>query len=138
MLAVISGSMAHLVRKVSTLAKGAIILGHALVGWMYCGALISFGRQFMSMQATLVMHAIGAPLGFALISLLYFKKFSFTSPLHTALLFLGIVIGMDIFVVAMLIEQSFAMFASPLGTWLPLTLIFSVTYLTGASCKYGE
>ncbi len=89
----------------------------------------------MSMQATLVMHAIGAPLGFALISLLYFKKFPFTSPLNTALLFLGIIIGMDILVAAMLIEKSFAMFASPLGTWLPLALIFSVTYLTGAFCK---
>lgn len=89
--------MAHLVTKVNTPAKGAIILGHALVGWMYCGALIGIGRQFMSMHATLVMHAIGAPLGFVLISLLYFKRFAFTSPLQTAFLFLGVVIGMDFF-----------------------------------------
>lgn len=131
-------AMNHLVTKVSTPAKGAIILGHALVGWMYCGALIGIGRQFMSMQATLVMHAIGAPLGFILISLLYFKRFAFTTPLQTAFLFLGVVVGMDIFVAAMLIEKSFTMFASPLGTWLPLTLIFSATYLTGVFCKRGE
>lgn len=131
-------NMDHLVTKVSTPVKSVIILAHALVGWVYCGALISIGRQFMSMQAVLVMHAIGAPLGFVLISLFYFKRFAFTSPLQTAFLFLGVVIGMDIFVVAMFVEKSFAMLASPLGTWLPLTLIFSATYLTGVFCKRGE
>jgi len=90
------------------------------------------------MQATLVMHAIGAPLGFVLISLLYFKKFAFTSPLQTALLFLAVIIGMDVFVVALIIEKSLAMFASPLGTWLPLALIFSATYFTGILCRKGE
>ena len=131
-------NMNHLITKISTPAKGAIILGHALVGWIYCGAIIGIGRQFMSMQATLVMHAIGAPLGFILLSLFYFKRFAFTSPLQTALLFLVVVIGMDVFVVAMLIEKSFTMFSSPLGTWLPFALIFSSTYITGAICKHGE
>jgi hypothetical protein len=90
------------------------------------------------MQTTLVMHAIGTPLGFILISLLYFKKFAFTSQLQTAFIFLAVVIVMDVFVVAMLIEKSFAMFASPLGTWLPLALIFSSTYMTGVICKHEE
>ncbi len=112
-------------------AKGAIIIGHALVGWAYCAGLIGVGRQFMSMDATLIMHAIGAPLGFALIALHYFKRFAFTSPLQTAGLFLGVVIILDVFVVALLIERSLAMFESPVGTWLPLTLIFGATYATG-------
>jgi hypothetical protein len=131
-------NMNHLVTKISPPVKGAIILGHALIGWIYCGALIGIGRQFMSMQATLIMHAIGAPLGFILISLHYFKRFAFTSPLQTACMFLAIVIVMDVFVVAMLIEKSFAMFSSPLGTWLPLALIFSTTYIIGVICKHGE
>ena len=67
-----------------------------------------------------------------------FKKFAFTSPLQTAFIFLAVLIVMDVFVVAMLIEKSFAMFASPLGTWLPLALIFSSTYITGVICKHGE
>jgi len=113
-------------------------MAHALVGWMYCGALIVVGRQFMAMQATLAMHAIGAPVGYIFISLLYFKKFAFTSPLQTALVFLGIAVGMDVFVVAMFIEKSFDMFASFLGTWLPLTLIFCMTYLTGVIYRRGE
>ena len=109
----------------------AIAAGHALVGWAYCAALIGIGSQFMTMQATLIVHAIGAPLGFALVSWLYFAKFGFTRPLHTAGLFLAVVVGLDIFVVALFIEKSFAMFASPLGTWLPLGLIFTATYGVG-------
>ena len=84
-----------------------IVLAHALVGWMYCGTLIGVGRQFMSMYATLIVHAIGAPFGFFLISLFYFKKFSFTNPLQTAIIFVGFAVVMDVFVVAMFIEKSF-------------------------------
>jgi hypothetical protein len=43
------------------------------------------------------------------------------------------VIAMDFFVVAMLINRSFEMFASLLGTWIPFALIFASTYLTGKS-----
>ena len=129
--------MPHLLTRMNLPAKGAIVLGHALVGWMYCGALIAIGRQFLSLQATLIMHAIGALLGYILLSLLYFKKFAFTGPLQTGLLFLGVVMCMDVFVVAMLIEKNFAMFASPLGTWLPFALIFGATYFTGALCQRG-
>jgi len=120
--------------KASPPVKSVIILGHGLAGWMYCGALIGIGRQFLSLRVTLILHAIGAPLGFILISLLYFRKFAFTTPLQTALIFLGVVTALDFFVVALLIEKSFAMFASPLGTWLPLALIFGASYLTGAIC----
>ena len=125
----------RMIREVSTFVKSAIITGHALVGWLYCAALIGIGRQFMSLQATLVLHAIGAPLGFALVSFLYFKRFAFTSPLRTAFLFLGIVIVMDVFVAALLIEKSSAMFGSIVGTWLPFALIFSATSLTGTLTK---
>ena len=52
-------------------------------------------------------------------------------PLVTAFLFVGIVIFMDVFVVALFIEQSLAMFASFIGTWLPFALIFMATYLIG-------
>jgi hypothetical protein len=38
---------------------------------------------------------------------------------------------MDFFIVAMLINKSFEMFTSLLGTWIPFALIFISTYLTG-------
>ena len=125
------------VTEVSKLAKGAIVVGHALVGWAYCGAIIGIGRQFMSMQTTLVVHAVGAPVGFFLLSLLYFRRFAFTTPFQTALIFLAVVAGMDALVVAPFLEKSFAMFASPLGMWLPLALIFCTTHFTGIRCRRG-
>ena len=84
-----------------------------------------------SLQTTLILHAIGGPIGFIVISLFYFKKFGYTSPLQTAIWFIAFVVFMDIFIVALLIEKSFAMFRSVLGTWLPFSLIFLVTYFTG-------
>jgi hypothetical protein len=116
---------------IGRVARAAIILAHALAGWAYCGALIGIGRQLLPMQTTLVIHAIGAPVGFALISLFYFRKFGFTSPIRTALLFLSIVVALDLLLVAPIFEKSFAMFASVLGTWIPFALIFIATLVTG-------
>jgi hypothetical protein len=101
------------------------------VGWALCGAIIAIGRQIFSMPTTLVIHAIGAPLLFAILSFFYFKKFGFTTPMQTAIVFLAIVIGLDLFVVATAFEKSFAMFASVLGTWIPFALIFAATYVAG-------
>jgi hypothetical protein len=113
--------------------KIVIILIHAVVGWGYCGALVGVGRRFLSMETTLVVHAVGAPIGFALLTLLYQRKFAFTGPLQTAVIFLGTVIALDLFLVAPVFEKSFAMFASPLGTWIPFALIFLATYVTSVA-----
>jgi hypothetical protein len=42
-----------------------------------------------------------------------------------------IVIGMDFFVVALLIQRDFAMFRSVLGTWLPFGMIFLSMFIVG-------
>jgi hypothetical protein len=117
--------------KPGVLIKTVVILLHALMGWGYCGALVGIGRQHFAMPTTLVIHAIGAPIGFALISWLYFRKFSYTPPLQTAFIFLAVVMGLDAFIVAPVMEKSYAMFASLLGTWIPFALIFASTYFTG-------
>jgi hypothetical protein len=77
------------------------------------------------------VHAAGAPIGFSLVSLVYFKRFRFTPPLRTAACFLTVVMALDAGVVAPVFEGSYAMFASPLGTWVPFALIFVATYATG-------
>jgi hypothetical protein len=51
--------------------------------------------------------------------------------MQTAAIFIGFVIAVDFFVVAMLILNSLEMFTNPLGTWIPFALNFMVTYLTG-------
>ena len=112
-------------------SKIAIILAHAFVGWALCAATMGIGMAVTSLDNTLIAHAIGAPIFFAVVSLVYFRKFNFTTPLQTALVFIAFVIAMDVFVVAMLINKSFEMFASLLGTWIPFALIFASTYLTG-------
>jgi hypothetical protein len=111
--------------------KFITILIHAFVGWAVCAATMGIGMTATSLQNTLIAHAIGAPIYFALVSLLYFKKFNYTTPLQTAMIFIGFVMVVDFFVVALLINRSLEMFASLLGTWIPFALIFASTYLTG-------
>lgn len=110
--------------------KIAIILVHAFLGWLLCFATIGNGMAVTTLSNALVIHAILAPLFFATISYFYFRRFNFTTPLQTAVIFIGFVMLMDFFVVALLINRSLEMFASLLGTWIPFTLIFLSTYLT--------
>jgi hypothetical protein len=84
-----------------------------------------------SVETALVVHAIGAPIFFTLVSWNYFGRFGYTNPQQTAVTFVSFVILVDFFLVALVIERSFEMFASPLGTWIPFALIFGSTYLTG-------
>ena len=93
--------------------------------------LIGVGRQFLSMDATLIVHAVGAPIGAAALSWAYFRKFGYTSPFVTAGIFVATALVLDVVIVALLIEQSFEMFTSILGVWIPQALIFSATWLTG-------
>lgn len=104
---------------------------HALVGWALCGTIMGIGPTFMSMQTTLIAHAVGAPIIFSAVSLVYFTRFNHTTPIQTALIFVGFVIFMDFFLVALLILKSLEMFSSPIGTWIPFILIVTSTYLTG-------
>jgi hypothetical protein len=108
-----------------------IVLIHTLFGWILCGAIIGIGFQLTSEQNTLIIHAIGAPIIFGLLSWNYFSRFAYTSPLQTAFIFLAFAVGMDFFVVSILIKKDFSMFASVLGTWIPFLFIFLSTYFVG-------
>jgi len=107
------------------------VLAHAFVGWALCAATMGIGMATTSINNALIIHAIGAPIFFMIISLIYFKKFNYTTPLRTATIFVSFVIIVDFFIVALLINKSLDMFASLLGTWIPFVLIFTLTYLTG-------
>ena len=108
-----------------------IIASLGLLGWALCGAIMFIGMSLMSIETTLIVHAIGAPVIFFLITRLYFKRFRFTTPIQTAALFLLIVVFMDFFLVALVINKSMEMFQSLLGTWIPFALIFLSSYFTG-------
>ena len=111
--------------------KVIVILVHAFVGWVLCAAVINIGMAVLPLETTLIIHAIAAPIIFAALSWIYFSKFKYTAPLHTAIAFVAVVMLMDFFVVALLIERSFDMFRSAIGTWIPFALIFLSTYLMG-------
>jgi hypothetical protein len=111
--------------------KILIVLAHAFVGWAFCTASMVIGMATMSINSALIVHAVAAPIIFTIVSLVYFNKFNYTSPVYTGLIFVSFVILVDFFVVALLINRSLEMFASPLGTWIPFALIFLSTYVTG-------
>lgn len=109
----------------------SIVLGFALVAQLLCWAIMVIGQMVTSIENTLIAHAIGAPIIAIVVSSIYYKKFNYTTPLQTAIVFISVVIAMDVFIVALLIEKSFEMFTSPIGTWIPISSIFLATYLTG-------
>ena len=57
--------------------KILIILAHAFVGWALCTATMVIGMATMSIDSALIVHAIGAPIFFTVISLVYFNKFKY-------------------------------------------------------------
>jgi protein-S-isoprenylcysteine O-methyltransferase Ste14 len=105
------------------------LLGHAVVGWVVCGATIGLGRQLMSMSATLIVHAVVAPVAFGLLTWRYVRRVPEASPLATSMTVLAVVVGLDGLVVAPLIERSYAMFGSVLGTWVPFASIALSSYV---------
>lgn len=108
-----------------------VILSLGLLGWALCGAIMFVGMEVTSLETTLIVHAIGAPVIFSVISWFYFTKLDYTSPIWTAAVFTVTVMFMDFFLVALVINRSLEMFQSLLGTWIPFALIFLSTYLTG-------
>ena len=111
--------------------KSLIIFAHMFIGWAICGAIMGIGMSLMPTGKILIIHAVAAPIIFGLISLVYFKKFAYTTPLKTAIIFTVFIMAMDFFLVALVINKSLAMFASILGTWIPFALIFFSTYFVG-------
>ena len=115
--------------------KIIIILISALIGWALCGAIMFIGLDRIPIQTLLIIHAIGAFFIFGITSFIYHKKFNYTPPLTTAVIFTAFVILMDFFVVSLLIEKNLDMFKDPMGTWVVFLIIFIATYLAGKLAK---
>ena len=67
--------------------KIGTILIHAFIGWALCAATMGVGMATLTLQNALIVHAIGAPIYFTIISWVYFKNYHHTSPLNTGLIF---------------------------------------------------
>jgi hypothetical protein len=121
-----------------SLRKILILLIHAFIVWVLCGMTIAIGRSITSIELTLIIHLIAAPVYACIVSLVYYRKFNFTSPIQTAFIFLLFVIIMDAGLVAPVFEKSYGMFKSLIGTWIPFTLIFLSAYISGLLIKRKE
>ena len=108
-----------------------IFISLALLGWAYCGTIMGLGQQFIPMKTLLIIHVIAAPIGFGLLATFYFRRYPSASALFTACFWTGFIILADAILVAGLMIKSFDMFTSPIGTWIPFTLIFCTTYFIG-------
>lgn len=60
----------------SGLRHAAVIVGLALVGWALRAATMGIGTALVGLHVALVVHAVAAPIIFAAISLVYFKRFA--------------------------------------------------------------
>ncbi len=83
------------------------------------------------MQTTLWVHAFVAPIAFGLLTAHHFRRFPAASPVTTALAMVGLVVALDALLVAPVLERSWAMFRSILGTWVPFASIGAASYLAG-------
>lgn len=108
---------------------GVVLFG--VIGQMGCWGLMIGGQAVTTLENALIIHAVGAPIVFALVSFVYFTILNYTIPVLTAIIFVAVVVLMDFFIVSLLINKNFDMFRSLIGTWIPFALIFLSTYLTG-------
>jgi hypothetical protein len=107
------------------------MLPYAFVGWMLCGAIVGIGREITTIENTLIIHLIGAPIIFAVLTKIYYIKNNTLSSLQLAIYMLSFVILMDFFVVSLMIEKNFDMFKSPIGTWIPFIFMFLAIFFVG-------
>ena len=118
--------------------KYIILLLYAFTGWGFCATIMGIGPELTSMENTLIIHLLAGPSGFGFLSAVYHRKFRYTRPIITAVVFLLFVILMDFFLVGLIILKNLDMFTSIIGTWSPFILIFITTYIAGIIADKGN
>jgi menaquinone-dependent protoporphyrinogen oxidase len=107
------------------------LFAYGVAGWAACAALM-MGLLALTRAGTAVaVHAVAAPIIFALIAQRYFRVRGARAPFVVAGAFTAIIAALDLGLVAGIAQRSLAMPKSIVGFWLPLTLIFAVTWAIG-------
>ncbi len=105
----------------------------ALVLWGACGGVIAVGRRLWSIDTTLRVHLVVAPVLAFLVAVAHKELAPGFDPLLRAAAITVVVVLLDALVVAPLFERSYAMFRSFVGTWLPFVAIFAACWAAGVS-----
>ncbi len=115
----------------SRIAVGAT-LRSAVGAWIACGLVFAVARAAFGVDAAVAIHLAAAPVIGAAATLLPWSHPRHPGIVATAATLAGTAALLDAVVVAPFLERSFAMFASPAGTWIPLTLILAASAATAA------
>ncbi|MHA2026165.1 MAG: hypothetical protein ACW98U_09715 [Candidatus Thorarchaeota archaeon] len=113
------------------LRESLILIVHGIIIYFVCFAVMGVSMATLSIDNALLAHAAAAPFVSAAFSYIYFKRFNHFSPIITATVIVALVILLDFFLTATVILQDYAMFYSPIGTWIPFALIFTGAFLVG-------
>ncbi len=111
--------------------QSLILLVHAIIIYFVCFAVMGVSMATLPIDDALLVHAAAAPFVSAIFSYVYYRKFNYSSPLLTAIVIVATVILLDFFLTATIILQDYAMFYSPIGTWIPFALIFTAALIVG-------
>ncbi len=107
-------------------------LGWAVAGWAACGLTFAVARAAFGVEAAIVIHLVAAPFIGAAATRLLWRHPRHPGVAATAVTMAGIAALLDAILVAPFLERSYAMFASPAGTWIPLALILAASAATAA------
>ena len=88
------------------------LVGLGLVLWAACGAVIAIGRRIWTLDMTLRVHLVAAPVLAFLLSAIHKSLAAQFGPVLRATVMTGLVVILDAVVVAPLFERSYAMFRS--------------------------
>lgn len=92
---------------------------------------MGIGRHLWSTETAVAIHLPAAPIFSFVASAIHATLFPEFDPLTRAVVLVGVVILLDVAVVAPLVERSFEMFRSVIGTWIPFGLIFLAAWAAG-------
>jgi hypothetical protein len=109
----------------------AYLFGLGLALWSACGAVMAIGRRIWTLEATLRIHLVAAPLVAFFVSAVHKLLAPDFSPVLRAAVMTGLVIVLDAAVVAPVFKRSYAMFLSFIGTWIPFAAIFLASLIAG-------
>jgi hypothetical protein len=109
----------------------AYLFGLGLVLWGACGAVIAVGRRIWTLDTTLKIHLVAAPILSFVLSAVHRLCAPGFDPALRALAITTLVVFLDAVVVAPIFERSFAMFRSLIGTWIPFAAIFLASLAAG-------
>ncbi len=115
--------------------SAAVTAAYALLGWSLCALTMDLAMRLTTRDAAIIFHDLAVPFIYTGTSLLSFRHACAWSPVRAAAAFVAVVALMDIVVVGLLIEHSFAMFRSVIAIWLPFTLVFLCTWWTGRAVR---